>query len=328
MVRKIAIIGLGSIGTRHLKIIKQIRPDIKVVLVRSGNGGYKSEEKLADNKVYSIKDAIKLGIQAAIISSPAVFHIEQVIELFQSGIHVFVEKPLSNSLENSKELNFYKNEKSLVGLLGYCLRYHPAALRFKDIVNSDEIGTIFKVNVECKSYLPDWRPNQDYRQSVSVRKELGGGVLLELSHELDYTIWFFGKIISVDAEVKNSGILGNVDDSAKLKLKNRNNVPISICLDFNNRNTSRKCIVHSSEGQICWDIKENKIVWRKNNGLIKEENYMQDYNDMYIKQLQHYFDCIEKDKEPKVKLIDGINVLEIVEAAKKSSNLKKIVALT
>ena len=101
---KIAIVGLGSIGRRHLRLIKEIVPDIEVILVRSGKGQSWLEESMADHVVFSIQSAIKMNIQAAIISSPTTFHVEQAVQLVASGIHLLIEKPLSNSMDGVKEL--------------------------------------------------------------------------------------------------------------------------------------------------------------------------------------------------------------------------------
>ena len=98
------------------------------------------------------------------------------------------------------------------------------------------MGEIISLEAHVGSYLPDWRPQKDYKESVSARAELGGGVLLELSHELDYIRWFFGGIDSVIAVLKNSNILGlDVEDGADLILKSSKGLHISLHLDFNSR---------------------------------------------------------------------------------------------
>ena len=123
-----------------------------------------------------------------------------------------------------------------------------------------KIGQILHISVESGSYLPDWRPKQDYLKSVSARKELGGGVLLELSHELDYIRWLFGPIGSLTAVLHNSDTLGiEVEDGADIILKNTKGLPISVHLDFNSRSSRRRCIARCSEGDITWDAIQKKV---------------------------------------------------------------------
>ncbi len=325
MENNIAIIGLGSIGARYLRLLRKFGFNTNIIVVRSGNGIPRMEEDYADKIVYSIKDAIELGIDTAIIATPATLHVDQAIDLISSNIHVLIEKPLSNSLINCDKLIKLQQQIDVVVLLGYCLRYLPAAKKFKELILNKKVGDILEVHIQCKSYLPDWRPNQNYKKSVSARQELGGGVLLELSHELDYLIWFFGEIQSVKAKLHWSGNFGNIEDTADLMIQTKNDTNISVSLDFNSKVLKRNCIVTCSEGNLVWDILHNKISIEYHDKSIDEKHYNEDYNFMYVKQLEHFFDCVENHNEPKIKITDGINVLKIIEAAKISnSNNEKV----
>ena len=209
-IQRIAIVGLGSIGRRHLRLVKEIRPDIQIILVRSGHGGIWQEQELADSVVYSLSDALALKVDAAIIASPVVFHVSQAKTFIEHVIPVLVEKPLSHKLDLADKLYKEWLERKPLVLLGYTLRHNPAASFFGKKIQDGEIGIVLSITIKCESYLPEWRPDQDYRKSVSSRKELGGGVLLELSHELDYANWFFGPFKSVSSIVRNSKSL-NID---------------------------------------------------------------------------------------------------------------------
>jgi hypothetical protein len=110
----LAIIGLGSIGRRHLRLLSEIRPDIEIILVRSGYGSECEEEKMASKTVFSIDEAIKYGIQAAIISSPATLHLEQSLELAKNGVHLLIEKPLSHASDRVDELVEVVNKNSII----------------------------------------------------------------------------------------------------------------------------------------------------------------------------------------------------------------------
>ena len=143
--------------------------------------------------------------------------------------------------------------------------------------------------MECGSYLPEWRERQDYRQSVSANSDLGGGVLLELSHDLDYIRWFFGEMKSVYAKIQNSGTLDiDVEDSVDIIFESERGFSASVHLDFNTRNTRRKCIAKCSEGNLSWDAFGNKVIWQPVDGLEEVEMYQNDRNYVYKEQLKHF----------------------------------------
>ena len=328
IINRIAIIGLGSIGRRHIRILKEIRPEIEVTLVRSGKGGDWEEENLAKQTVSSISDAIQEKIQAAIIATPANMHLKQAVKLAQKGIHLLVEKPLSLRIDGVDKLIAEIQRDKIVSMVGYVLRYDPAANLFKELFDKWTVGKPLHARVECGSDLPEWRPNQDYRKSVSAKSELGGGVLLELSHELDYIRWFFGDMKSVFANIQNSGTLDiDVEDSVDMIFESQHGFPISVHLDFNTRNTRRKCIASCSNGDLTWDAIDNKVIWQPAEGIEEVEMYENDRNYVYREQLKHFFDCIENKTQPSVSLEDGLAVLNMIESAKKSHKIGKKVEI-
>ena len=329
MINKIGIIGLGSIGKRHLRLVKELRPQLNIIAVRSGMGKKVEEEKLLNAVVHSLDEAIDYGIDASIIATPAVYHIKQAIELMERGIHVLIEKPLSHSSNNINELLEAQKKSKVVGLVGYCLHYNLGALKFNEMLIDKRIGQILHVQVDCGSYLPEWRKGQDYRQSVSAKLDLGGGVLLELSHEIDYIRWFFGEMNSVFANIQNSGTLDIVvEDSADIIFEAKQGYSISIHLDFNSRTTRRKCIARCTNGDLIWDLVADKVIWQSADGFQEVETYQNDRDYMYRKQLKHFFDCIENKKSPLVAFDDGAIVLKMIELAKKSHNIGKKVAIS
>jgi len=320
MLNCLAIVGLGSIGRRHLRLISEIRPDIKIIVVRSGHGSACDEEKMAVKITDSIGDAIKEGIQAAIISSPATLHLKQSLELAKNGIHLLIEKPISHTSDRVKELLKIVNENRITTMVGYVLRYDLGAIKFKNWLDNKIKGKILHARIECGSYLPDWRPDQDYRKTVSALSELGGGVLLELSHEIDYLYWFFGKPKDVQAQIRNSGTLDiNVEDQVDLLVTSEQGYCISVQIDFNRRHVERKCKVLTTEGELIWDAVNKNVTWK---GVNKEQfkyEYNNERNSIYRKQLEVFFDCIENDNDPIVTVKDGINVISLIDAVRNAS---------
>ena len=320
MLNCLAIVGLGSIGRRHLRLISEIRPDIEIIVVRSGHGGECDEESMATKTVYSIGDAIKEGIQAAIVSSPATLHLKQSLELAKNGIHLLIEKPISHTSDRVKELLKIVNENRITIMVGYVLRYDLGAIKFKNWLDNKIKGKILHARIECGSYLPDWRLDQNYRKTVSALPELGGGVLLELSHELDYLHWFFGNPVDVQAQIRNSGTLDiNVEDQADLLITSKQGYPITVQIDFNRRHIERKCKVLTTEGELIWDAVNKNVTWKGVNKEQSKYEYNNERNSIYRKQLEVFFDCIENDNDPIVTVKDGINVISLIDAVRNAS---------
>ncbi len=320
IINRLAIIGLGSIGRRHLRLVSEIRPDIEIIVLRSGHGSICDEEKIASKVVHSISEAIKYGIQAAIISSPATLHLDQSLEMARNGVHLLIEKPLSNTTERVNKLLEVVNKNNLISMVGYVLRYEPGAIKFKEWLDNKIKGSVLHARIECGSYLPDWREGQDYRKTVSALSELGGGVLLELSHELDYLYWFFGKPKNVQAHIRNSKTLDiNVEDQVDLLISSEKGYPISVQIDFNRRHVERKCRVLTTEGELVWDAVNKIVTWNAVNKEQDKFEYDNERDYIYRKQLNVFFDCIENDNNPAVTVKDGIKILNLIDAAFSSS---------
>jgi predicted dehydrogenase len=209
---------------------------------------------------------------------------------------------------------------TIIAMVGYVLRYDPGAIKFKNWLDRKMIGEIIHARIECGSYLPEWRPDQDYRETVSASSELGGGVLLELSHELDYLYWFFDKPKNVQAQIRNSGVLGiDVEDQADLLLTSKQGFPISVQIDFNRRYVERKCKVITTEGELIWDAVNKNVTWKRVSKEQSKYEYNNERNSIYRKQLEVFFDCIENDNDPIVTVKDGINVISLIDAVRNAS---------
>ena len=327
-VKKVALIGLGSIGRRHLRLLKTLRPDLEVILVRSGNGKNWPEENLSKETLYSIEEAIEKGIDTAIIASPATYHVEQAIKLLNSYIPTFIEKPLSNNINKIRELKSLASQIQVPVLVGYVLRHSTDMRCFRKMLSRNSIGKLANVKIECSSYLPDWRPEQDYRLTASACRELGGGVLLELSHELDYANWLFGPFLSVNATLLNSRKLDiDVEDTANLVLTSKSVPHLSIDLSFAQHDSRRQCVVEGSKGRIVWDGINCSVSIEHDSGDIDYWPFSSDRNVMYIEQLEHFLSCVEKGNPPKVSLDEGIAVMNLIDAACRSNQVNLDVGL-
>lgn len=189
------------------------------------------------------------------------------------------------------------------------------------------IGRLLSIRVETGQFLPDWRPTQDYRTVVSARKELGGGALLELSHEFDYVRWIAGEVSSVAATVDCiSGLDIEVEDCAEVTLRFANGAIGQVHLDLFQRAPTRTCRVLGTEGTITWDGITNHV--RRFQSATKAWDDLHpaitlDRNEMYLAELRHFFACIQGDEQPLITGHDGLAALEIAIAAKTSAEQQR-----
>jgi predicted dehydrogenase len=293
----------------------------RIVAVRSGHGGPVEEETLIDRSFDTLEDAVKIGLDGAIICSPAVVHARQAGLLLGKGVSVLIEKPVDASLSNAKHLVEIAGRSHGVCVVGYVFRHHPGFLHIQRRVKSGDLGELIGVRAEARSFLPEWRPGRDYRNTVSAKSSLGGGVLRELSHELDYVSELFGPIVSVNAAVTRTGLLDiDVEDRAEILMENASNAPISVYLDFCSRVARRELHAWFTKGELTWDILSNRITEVDLNGNITQQTLQITRDELFIRELGHFFDCVEREVPPVCPIEDGLRVLRLIAAAERSSH--------
>lgn len=322
---RILIVGLGSIGQRHLRLARELLPtaDIRVLRHQSAS----AVPETANGCFFSIEEAIAFAPQIAVIASPASVHIATARALAKAGVHLLVEKPLSASLDGVTQFLETCREQGTVLLTGYNLRFLPSLQRFRDLLGERVIGRVLSVRCEIGQYLPSWRPDSDYRQGVSARRELGGGALLELSHELDYLRWIFGDVCWVKATLsRQSSLELDVEDTAHLTL---GFVPASdghqligtVNLDFIRHDTTRLCTAIGEKGTLRWNgltgvveqFEAGEKEWRE---LFRHQHQR---DDSYLAEWENFIACVSEHKSPLITGEDGFKVLQIIDAARHAS---------
>ena len=321
---EILIVGNGSMGNRHASIAKNMLPKAKVTQI-----GSRFFEK---NKTDSCFD---LHPDIVVIANASSKHLE-TLEFFAALSNNFlIEKPLCDKWLTGIE--FEVNHSTLFKniLVGYNLRFLQIMHVLQEIIYSGRIGRPITYHCEVGQQLSTWRPNKDYRESVSASRNLGGGVLLELSHEIDYLIDLFGPIESVIGKIgKYHQLEIDVEDTAQVILTNFSeffNCKINgtLTMDFNRMGTERFLKVIGEKGSLFMDLVKQEIMLleehKSNWSLIyKSEEKM---GDTYIKEWKYFIKHIKEGLPLEPSFSSALKVVKIVDAIKESSEQGRIVAI-
>jgi predicted dehydrogenase len=318
------IIGLGYIGRRHLANIRTLAPASQILIYRHAQTGSGREEiPGADNVVYDLDAVIDFKPHIAVLSNPATLHVTAAAALASANTHLLVEKPISHSLAGVVELISECQRRRLVLMVGYTLRFNASLQAARKALRDGLIGRPAYIRAEVGSHLADWRPEADYRQTVSARKELGGGVVFELSHEIDYVRWFVGEVATVSARLGTLGDLElEVEDTAEITLEMRNGTMASIHLDMLQRPGMRGCRIVGTNGTLLWDGIKNSVMcysttskeWSTIYNCAERYNR----NEMYLAELEEFFASVQDGRAPAETCDEGLRALEIALAAKRS----------
>ena len=311
------VIGQGSIGKRHLRNLRQLFPDAQLFSVSaSGNSSAGAAEQAI---ALSLPQLIAHKPDFVIVASPASLHLQHTAALLAADIPALVEKPLTaNAQQTEQFIQLLAQYPNSIVDVGYCLRFLPAAQLLQQIISSQQLGQIYTVIAQVGQYLPHWRPDTDYRQSVSAQAALGGGALLELSHELDYLQWLFGPLQLRYARNRHSGLLQlDVEDISELILESVDNICCMVHLDFIQQAAKRHCAIIAANGRLEWDLIANTVTLHQHNRtqqLYQDKNY--DKNNMYLAMLQAFWHKIQQPDHNQGSLLSAAAIVKLIEQAK------------
>jgi len=328
---KYLFVGLGSIGQRHLRNLRDMTEE-PILAYRTNT---KNVEDL--NKKYNIKSYTDLNKAfeekpgVVFITNPTSLHMPVALKSANNNCHIFIEKPISHDLNQVDQLFSITEKNNKICFIGLNYRFHPNLIKIKQLLDENKIGKVLFARIQAGQYLPDWHPEEDYKKGCSARKDLGGGTVLTLIHEIDYAYWLFGRIDSVLAQTeKLSSLKIDVEDIAAMILKTKNDAIIELHLDYLQRPATRTMEIVGEKGTINWDYFKNevKLFLNKENRWITYREKSFGRNDMYLDELKHFLKCINGEEKQKITNKDVEEVMKIVKAIKKSSREERKIYTT
>lgn len=322
------VVGYGSIGRRHLRnLIELGQKDI--VLLRSHKSTLPDDEIKDIPVETTIEAALSHRPDGVIIANPTALHLDAAIPAMKAGCAVFMEKPVSDSFEHLSDLQDAMSCNNGRFQMGFQFRFHPGLSQMLSMIRSGRIGKPLSFRAEWGEYLPGWHPWEDYRGSYSARKDLGGGVLLTLSHPLDYIRWFFGDpewIWAMNGKISELDL--DVDDIAEIGLRMDNGMIGSIHLDYYSRPARNGLEVIGSEGRLACNNLDGVLTLAMPDGSVEQiaPDPVYDRNNMFLEELRTFIKVTAGTEKPSCTLEDGIAVQRMVELVRHSWSEKRILS--
>jgi predicted dehydrogenase len=296
----VAVVGAGSIGSRHQRILKQLGHQVSVVSANSPDADFRSMSDALERESF---DYVVIASQ----TSQHVIDLSALINNRFSG-RVLIEKPLFEKLHTLEDNNFS------FAAVGYNLRFHPAIVWLKDTL--PKLGKLSSANFYVGQYLPTWRPDSDYRKSSSARDISGGGVLRDLSHELDLVQYLFGdwqQLTAVGGKFSDLEIA--TDDTFSILMTSTNCNAISVQLNYIDRIKQRYITINGNNGTVSIDLISNTA---KFNDL--DVKFSVNADDSYVAQ---HLAVISNDSQNTCSLSEALKVVETIQAIEKSAEKLK-----
>lgn len=315
---RVLVIGTGSIGRRHMRTIQALRPDVRFDVLRERP----PKSNIVEEDVFftvssSLTEAISKRPQLMVIANPSALHLPLLEAAIGEGIPFYAEKPVVSSIEDLDALKkcICEHEMLPPNIVGCNLRFLPSLQALKKMIESGDLGNIVHASFEAGQWLPDWRPDVDYRTSYSARKSLGGGVALDLIHELDSARWILGELYDVQAIfAKASALEIDVEDSASFLMRSRLGALVSVHVNYVSRSPFRRYRIVGDHGTAEWDLPSRtlSVTTREGTRAVPLGPDAFDISQTYIAAMSELLRATDEQAVTSQGIEDGISALELI----------------
>ena len=320
------VVGAGSVGSRHCRNLAALGHQVMVWDV--------DERRLSQattspriRTAHSLGEGLHRRPEAVLVCTPPASHLSIARQALAEKVHVFVEKPIAPSSEGVHDLLAFARQQACTVSVGYNLRFLPSLRKVRSLVREGRIGRILSARAQFGFYLPAWRPGSDYRDNYAVSRALGGGILLDAIHELDYLGWMLGDAVEVSCTMAHvSDLIGDTEDVAEVTLRFADGAVGHVHLDYVRRAYRRTLEVLGTDGVIEWEYPSQRVAVRGPEPDREEEIAIDGIDaDMYVEEMKHLVECIETEGPPMVDGAEALRSLRLVEAAKQSAASGRVV---
>ena len=326
---KFLIAGLGSIGRRHLNMLRELGQD-DIVLYRTHQSTLDDEELAGIPVETDLQAALALKPDAVIVANPTSLHMDVAIPAAKAGCHILLEKPISDDLARVDELRRAADKSGSHVLVGFQFRYHPTLNKARELIQEGGLGKILSFHSHWGEYLPNWHPWEDYRESYAARADLGGGVIGTLTHPIDYIRYLLGDVEEIHSFAEHISPLevSGVEDVGEMALKLKSGAVGAVHVNYFQRPPVHRLEIVGTKGTIRWnnangilrhyDMPDEFGTWSENPSaptLVDyplPENF--ERNALFVAQMKHFIEIAKGNAEPRCSLEDGIEAQKLVQA--------------
>jgi predicted dehydrogenase len=331
MKKNILIVGLGSIGKRHLNNFQKYCKSIDVCDSRFDRLSEAKKKFKIRNTYQDYNLALKSNkYDAVLICTPPSSHLKIASIAVKNKCALFIEKPLGIDANGWKLISNQCKKNKLINYVAYCHRFIPYTEFFKKLlVDKKIIGKIYSGHLRWASYLPNWHPYEDYRKFYMSQKKQGGGALLDDSHGIDLIRYLLGDIKSVFGKVCNlSHLEMSSDDSIHGLMNLKNKVLINLSFELYETLPEISLKLTGSKGSIKWDRVKNLIeFYDKEKNKTKIFQYsLNNLMSMYNLQTKYFIDLLNRKQKNNINNIKyAIDTQKVIDAFFKSSKYNKLI---
>jgi predicted dehydrogenase len=259
---------------------------------------------------------------ATLVCNPTALHQPTALAAARAGSHLFVEKPISHSLDGVAALRAEVRRRGLVALVGFQFRFHPAIQKVKTWLEEGALGEVVSARAVWGEYLPDWHPGEDYRTSYSARRDLGGGALLTLCHPFDYLRFLLGEVEGVQAmATRRSGLVLDVEDVAHVLLRFASGALGAVSLDYATRPSTHGFEIVGQDALVRWSDTDGVARLLTKDGRVTRAAPPVGFsrNTMFVEEMRHFLRCLSGQEQPRCTLEDGERALRIALGARRAA---------